>query len=710
MTLIWNDKYYIPITKSQITDLPLDRMQPYEISLYSIEKCFIMNGKLVKRDELYPMIEFKSKDKEKIESLNYSKNYMPFQKGYLEINNECYCYPRNKINILIIMVNNEIKINDMNKLLFYIIHNSPDKKKSISITVIICSLDYCEFRPFFLLHDKPYHFYDDFVSKHKEEYDNFLKKINTIYKLYNINLSDINNYDIFEYESLNIYPTVLPQFIIYDKCYRILYKDNMFQETPQSLEEICKIIYEKIENPYNNKKFKSLMKECPIFIQSFFDKAEKNIINNEVFGNEKDFEDEREKLIKIIREETMKEENKEKFCKVYFTKKYQSLTKEQLELINNQNIKEVTKSENIKSIYLKPIIFINNEDTLLSPFMKDRDVIFPKKFRNNLNGLLRHTWKTVLSFCENNNMKNYEIQFQSKKTYTNLKLTSLKELNVIYQNGFDYYYVPMNFKTLFMDKTKFFNINLKPNLIPKENFQLKYKDLNMNEKTLEIKMNEITFFQFFRENKYQEQINFGDVIKKVREENPKITIKYYLVILTAGDLFKNSIFYDKIKSFVDTFTNVEDILVFSYLIDEFREITKYTPIIGKNIFIFGLKNEPLIFELIPDEIEKSKELLAYYVNKLLLKFYEKEITKKQYKLLKGTWKDFLDIRERNNSITLFEIELNKIKYFDNKETRYFFKCYNHEKKIFDDNKSKNINQIKELIDLKLKINKILEEE
>lgn len=98
MSLVFNDKYFIPYNKSQITDLPLERMQPYEISLYSIEKNFIINGKLVKKDELYPMIEFKSKDKEKIESLNYSKNYMPFKKGYLELNNECYCFPRNKIN------------------------------------------------------------------------------------------------------------------------------------------------------------------------------------------------------------------------------------------------------------------------------------------------------------------------------------------------------------------------------------------------------------------------------------------------------------------------------------------------------------------------------------------------------------------------------------------------------------------------------------
>ena len=42
-----------------------------------------------------------------------------------------------------------------------------------------------------------------------------------------------------------------------------------------------------------------------------------------------------------------------------------------------------------------------------------------------------------------------------------------------------------------------------------------------------------------------------------------------------------------------------------------------------------------------------------------------------------------------------EIELSKIKYFDNKKTQYFFKCYNYEKKIGDDTKQNE--QIKELI-------------
>ena len=705
MSLVDNEKYYIPFNKSQITDLPLEQMTPYEISLYSIEKCFIINGKIVNKNELYPIIEFKSKDKEKIESLNYSKNYIPFKKGYIELNNEFYSFHRNKINILIFMADNEIKINDMNKLLFYIINNCPDKKNSISITVILCSLDFCEFRPFFLLHDKPYHFYDDYMYKNKDEYDKFIKKINTIYKMYTINLLKINKFDIFESETLNIYPGLLPQFIIYDKNYRILYKSNLFQETPETLEQICKLIYEKIKNPFCDVKFKSLMKPCPIKIKSFFDRIEKNINDNKIFENEIKFNEEKEKLLKIIREETSKEINEGKFCKAYFIKIYQSLTKEQLEILNDNNIQEIINSKNIKSIYLKPIISINNENALLSPFMIKEDVIFQKNFGNIINIFLHHSWKCILSFCQNNNLKNYDIQFKSLRTYNNLILKDKKELNVIYKNGLEYYYIPMNFMTLFMDKSKFYDINIKPNLIINQDYKVKYKDINTKTKTLEMKIGEIKIFQFFGEHQYHEQKNFGDIIKKLKEENPKIKIKYYLGILIAGDQFRNSIFYDKVKSFIETFTNVDDILFFSYVIDEFHEMTKYFTI-GRNFYIFGLKNELVNVLIIPDKIEDTRESLIYAVNKLLLKNYETEINKEKYKLLKETWKDFLKIKEVRNDKILMEIELSKIKYFDNKKTQYFFKCYNYEKKIGDDTKQNE--QIKELIELKLKIQKILE--
>ena len=224
---------------------------------------------------------------------------------------------------------------------------------------------------------------------------------------------------------------------------------------------------------------------------------------------------------------------------------------------------------------------------------------------------------------------------------------------------------------------------------------------------MEIKKDVIEIFQFFREHLYHEQANFGETIKKLREENPKIKIKYYLGILIAGDQFQNSIFYDKVKSFIETFTNVDDILFFSYVIEEFHEMTKYFTM-GRNIYIFGLKNELVNVTLIPDKIEETRESLIYTVNKLLLKNYEKEINKEKYISLKEIWKDFLKIKKIRNDKILLEVELSKIKYFDDKKkTRYFFKCYNYEKKVGDDN-TKNNEQIQELFDLKNKIQQILE--
>ena len=102
-------------------------------------------------------------------------------------------------------------------------------------------------------------------------------------------------------------------------------------------------------------------------------------------------------------------------------------------------------------------------------------------------------------------------------------------------------------------------------------------------------------------------------------------------------------------------------------------------------------------------------MMIYHINKLLLKNYEKEINNKQYKLLKQTWRDFLNIKAHNNEKPLFEVELNKIKYFNGKAIKFIFKCFNHQKKVFDEQEKKD-EQIKELVELKMKINKILEQE
>ena len=407
---------------------------------------------------------------------------------------------------------------------------------------------------------------------------------------------------------------------------------------------------------------------------------------------------------KKIREETEKPENKDKSCKVYFTKKYQSLTNEQLESIKDDKI-EIAQNSNVKINYLKPIITINAKEASLPTFLYESDYLsFHKKFRNNSNILLHYSWKCALSFCENNKIKNSEFQFKTIKTVNNLTFNMDHEFNVIYNEGFEFYYIPLNFKTLFKDKTKYFSINLKPKLIPSQKYKLKFKDSNTKEKEIEIKKDEITIFQYFREDLYVEQFDLSETINKLKEENPNIKIKYYIVILIAGDKFKNSIYFDKVMNFLNQCTSVDNVLFYTYLIDEFHELTKYLTM-GPYIYIFGLKKELVYFELIAEKHDKTKELLIYYVNKLLLKSYEKIITKQQYKLLKGLSKDILSLNKLYPNKTIIELELSKIKYFDGKETVYSFKFYNFEKKIWDN--EKDINKQQEVVDLKKKIQDIL---
>ena len=676
MSLVSSDKYYIPFHKNQITDLPLDQMEPYEISEYEIEKYYLSNGKYINKVDFYPIIEFKNEDKEKIESLNYSKNYIPQKKGCYDIGGEYFFFQRKKINIIIFIINNEIKMGDMNELLFYIINNCPDKDNSISITSIVCSYNYIsEFRPVCFFHDKPYHFYDEYVSNHKEEYDKFIKSIDNIYKVYSINLYELKNNILLE--DLNIYPLTLPSFIIYDRNFRILYKDNLFQETPDALNIICQNIYKNIENPYNPKEFQCFMKKCPIVAHSFFHEIEKYIEKNKIFGTLEEFNQEKEKILDFFRKESLKEENKDKSCKIYFTKKYQGLTKEELESINDNKI-DIAKFPNIKITYLKPLISINPSEISLPTFLYDSDyLIFPKKFRNNMNDLLHYTWKCALSFCENNNIKNSEFQCKTTKKISNKTLNIVRSFNVIYNDGFDYYYIPLNFNTLFKDKTKYFSINLIPKLIPSQKYKLKFKDSNTKEREIEIKKDEITIFQYFREDLYLDQFDLSETINKLKEENPGI---------------------------INQCTGVDNVLFYTYLIDEFHELTKYLTM-GPYIYIFGLKKELVYFEMVPEKNEKTKELLIFNVNKLLLKSYEKNITRNQYNLLKALTKDFLQLNKLYPDKTLLELELTKIKYFDGKETEYYFKFYNYEKKVWENEKEKN--QQQEVVELKKKLQDIL---
>ena len=588
----------------------------------------------------------------------------------------------------------------MNKLLFYIINNSPNNIKSISITTIVCDLKHGKNGSPSYFHDKPYHLYEEYSSGHKEEYEKFTKSLSNIRKLYSMNLNENDTNALLK--DMNICTLFLPQFIIYDNNYRILYHDNLFQETPERLKEICKNINNYLEKEDDAQNIKSLMEKYPIEVQTFFDKFEKNILNKKIYNNENEFNQEKEKIINLIKQYLQKEENKEKSYQIYFAKKFQNLTKEQLS-------SDLSNDSNVKKIYLKPIVsFKTNKENSFPFFLFNNksDVEYissPKKLNNNLNNLLHYAWKCALSFCDNNKLNNNEMQFKSIKTISNVALSNKFEFNVLYNGEIDNYSILLNFKTLFRDKTKYFSINLAPNLIPTQKYKLRCKDSKTRDKEIKIKEEQITIFQYFSEDKYADQYDLGETINKLKEENPKIKFKYYIVILISGDKIQNSVKYDKLKEFFKACSNVDNILIYTYSIDEFRELTKYLAA-GPGIYAFGPKKEMVYFELTPDK-EKTKEMLLFYVNKLLVESHEKKITKEQYKLLKDLSKDILGLNKLYPIQKLIELELSKTKYFNSYEKNYSFKLYNYQKKVKNDEKV--VEQKQEVVDLERKIDEIL---
>ena len=698
MSLISNYKYYISFDKSKITEFPLKENQSYEISEYLIEKYSFSEGKNFVKEKKYSMIEFKDVNKDKKETLNHLENYIPYKKGTYDINGESFCFQNNIINIIIFIQNNEIKINDMNKLLFYIINSSSKNIKSISITTIVCDIKHGEN----YFHDKPYHLYEEYSSGHKEEYEKFIKSISNSWKLYSMNLNENTTNTLLK--DLNICTLFLPQFIIYDSNYLILYQDNLFQETPERLKEISKNINSYIEKSDEVQSIKSLMEKCPIEVQTFFDKCEKNILNNKIYNNENDFNQEKEKLINLIKKQSQNEENKDKdkSYQIYFIKKFQNLTKEQL-------VSDLSNDSNVKIIYLKPIVSFKTSKEYSFPFIlfnndSDIDYIYsPKKLNNNLNNLLHYVWKCALSFCENNKIQNSEMQFKSIKTISNITLSKKYEFDVLYTGGIDSYSTLLNFKALFRDKSKYFSINLAPNLIPSQKYKLRCKDSKTREKEVKIKEDQITIFQCFSENLYADQLDLGETINKLKEENPKMKFKYYIVILISGDKIQNSVNYDKLKEFFKICSNVNNILVYTYSMDEFRELTKYLAA-GPCIYIFGPKKDMVCFELTPDK-EKAKNMLLFHVNKFLVESYEKNITKEQYKQIKDLSKDILGLNKLYPDQKLIELELSKIKYFNGIEKKYIFKLYNYQKKVKNDEKV--VEQKQEVIDIEKKIEEIL---
>ena len=208
----------------------------------------------------------------------------------------------------------------MNNLLFFIINNSSIKIKSISITTIVCDIKHGTN----YFHDKPYHLYEEYSSGHKEESEKFIKSISSSLKLYSMNLNENTTNTLLK--DLNICASFLPQFIIYDSNYHILYHDNLFQETPERLKEISKNINDCIEKSDEAQSIISLMEKCPIEVKTFFDKCEKNILDNKVYNNETEFNQEKEKLINLIKKQSQNEENKDKSyqcsLKVFFWREF----------------------------------------------------------------------------------------------------------------------------------------------------------------------------------------------------------------------------------------------------------------------------------------------------------------------------------------------------------------------------------------------------
>ena len=144
-----------------------------------------------------------------------------------------------------------------------------------------------EFKPNCIFHDKPYHFYTDYCTNNKNEYEKFTKNKIPKFQVLNLNMYEVGNLDIMI--SLDVKPLYLPNFIIYDQNFKVLYKDNLFQETPQSFVKICDQLYTLLKQPYNPFSKIYLDDKCKIRISTVFEKIEKEIQRGAVFNSHDEF-------------------------------------------------------------------------------------------------------------------------------------------------------------------------------------------------------------------------------------------------------------------------------------------------------------------------------------------------------------------------------------------------------------------------------------
>ena len=649
MELTHNEHKFFMRSPDILKKLPLEKFD-CSYNKYIIEKHLNINGNYITKTEDYYYLDFGKNTQ------NIANEYtLKLFKCY-EIGGEFLYLIRKKMNFLIFMNKNEQKIKDMNSLLFYIYNMSQNSEDLISFTIIMCSYSYItDYKPNCLFHDKPYHFYTDYCAKNKEQFELFMKNKIPKIKNYHLNLCEVSNTKTFS--NLGIRPIFLPMFIIYDQNFKLLYQDNLFQETPKNLNEICNEMFKFISNPYNPRHKISFMKKCPIRISNFFDKLERRIKNeNCILKNEEEYNNIRKEILEKCLNQQV--DNKRKGnCKMYFVKR-----------ITNLN-PDLTLSENSKIIYLSPYICQNNINNPLPKFLFGNENIgFLKVFNKLENLYLRYTWKCALSFIENNQI-DCELNFKTIKNISNLNNLERKEFNCEYHKGFELYYIPFNFKILFKDKTKFFSINLTPKILSNVGYSVIVKDINDKEKKFSINEGEITILQYFREDLYVNQFDLTEKIEKIKSLYPNIKFRYCILILIPCDKFKNSLYYDRIMNFINSCQSCDDILIFTYVTEEFKELTKIVTN-GPFIYIFDQQRKMTCFEVFPGERNKTEEMLNEKIERILKPKWTFDLNKEQYKLIKKINRKVLEMNSKVDDKNIIELEIEKTKFFVNKESKY----------------------------------------
>lgn len=651
MELVYDKTNFFPFHPENLKYLPLEKFDCIK-NKYIVEKFLAINGNYISKTEEYPYLDFKGKEQ------NIQNEYLLKLNKCFEIGGEFLTLPRKRMNILVIMNKNEQKIKDMNSLLFYIFNTNLSKEDSISVTIIMCSYTFItDYKPNCLFHDKSYYFYSDYCSQNKENFENFMKYKLPKFKTYHLNLYEIE--EVKTLNNLNILPTMLPQFIFYDKNLKIVYCDNLFQETPKRLEEISKKINIFLNSPYNPKKTVNFNYKNVKKVKSAFYCLQKHFKNENMLIQKDEFE----KLKKELKEKCLSNEfnDKGRSCKIYFVTKYSDLD-------INFNL-----TENSKILYIQPIIQNNGDFSPLPSFLFGYKYIrYHKKFHNFINIYLDYSLSSAKSFIENNKMK-CGINFKTKKFFSNCYFSEKRELNVEYYEGFENYYVPLNFKILFRDKTKYFNINLYPKIKLLDNNKILFKDINDKDKEFFINKNEITILHYFREDLFIYQYCIGEKIKNLKNLYPNVKFRYCIIILIPCDKLKNSIYLQGITNFYKSCQEVDEFLFFTYVNSDFKELTKIVSN-GPFIYIYDQNRKMSFMELYAGEKKKVEEEVGERIKKILCEKWCFKLDKEKYNKVKELRNEILGYNHLNDKEPIFEFELIKKQLLNVEKECSNYKC------------------------------------